>query len=334
MRIFSFRSSPILSRHCTCLRMAVLPTASRALLSCPFWRISSIVLIALAGMISLAALAGYGVYGFAAILGGALSHLAIDTLACPGIPLFAPFADRKYTVGILPGPSILLAAPHSGLVALTVTQVLAFQQALPLYAVIVLLYLFVRGGFFLVALKRLPGRKVPMVNPFRWLTLSEDEMRYTCTAVYPVQRALFPKSVFPRYKGSSSAEVKSALRFPEVRQVIFPFLQCHCRTDRIGPHPLRPSSRERVSLLPAPLQAGKGHYRRSTIIFSGCFCPLTEAKETALPAPYPVSQGQDPWGIMIRTFRLHYQPIYPPAHLSHFCGELDGRTGGIQNSDH
>jgi inner membrane protein len=85
------------------------------------------------------------VYGFAAILGGALSHLAIDTLACPGIPLFAPFSDRKYTVGILPGPSILLAGAALGLVAVTVTQVLAFQQAMTFYAVIVLLYLFVHS---------------------------------------------------------------------------------------------------------------------------------------------------------------------------------------------
>jgi inner membrane protein len=178
------------------------------------------VMIALAGMVPLAALAAYGVYGFAAILGGALSHLAIDTLACPGIPLLAPFVDRKYTPGILPGPSFLLAGAALGLAALTVTQVLAFQQALPLYAVIVLLYFFVRGGFFLVALKRLPGRKVPMVNPFRWLTLSEDEMRYTLRQ-YTLFSASYSEVVFPRYKGSSSAEVKSVLQFPEVRRLFF-----------------------------------------------------------------------------------------------------------------
>jgi inner membrane protein len=178
------------------------------------------VLIALAGMVPLAALGGYGVYGFAAILGGALSHLAIDTLACPGIPLLAPFVDRKYTLGILPGPSFLLAGAALGLVAVTVTQVLVFQQALPLYAVIVLLYLLVRGGFFLVALKRLPGRKVPMVNPLRWLTLSEDEMRYTVRQ-YTLFSGSFSEAVFPRYKGTSGAEVKSALRFPEVRRLFF-----------------------------------------------------------------------------------------------------------------
>jgi len=180
----------------------------------------SIVLITLAGMISLPALAGYGVYGFAAVLGGALSHLAIDALACPGIPLFAPFADRKYTLGILPGPSLLIAGTALGLVAVTVMQVLLFQQALPRYAFIVLLYLFVRSGFFMVALQRFPGRKVPRVNPFRWLTLSEDEMQYTLRQ-YTLFSGSFSESVFTRYKGTSGAEVKSALRFPEVRRLFF-----------------------------------------------------------------------------------------------------------------
>ena len=180
----------------------------------------AVVMIALAGMIPLAALADYGVYGFAAILGGALSHLAIDTLACPGIPLLAPSIDRKYTMGILPGPSFLLAGSALGLVVVTVTQVLSFQQAMTFYAVTVLLYLFVRGGFFLIAFKRLPGRKIPMVNPFRWLTLSEDEIRCTLRQ-YTLFSGSFSEAVFPRYKGTSSSEVKSVVQFPEVRRLFF-----------------------------------------------------------------------------------------------------------------
>jgi inner membrane protein len=180
----------------------------------------AVVMIALAGMIPLAALADYGVYGFAAILGGALSHLAIDTLACPGIPLLAPSIDRKYTPGILPGPSFLLAGSALGLVVVTVTQVLSFEQAMTFYAVTVLLYLFVRGGFFMIAFKRLPGRKIPMVNPFRWLTLSEDEIRCTLRQ-YTLFSGSFSEAVFPRYKGTSSAEVKSVVQFPEVRRLFF-----------------------------------------------------------------------------------------------------------------
>jgi inner membrane protein len=216
-----------------------------------------IVLIAFAGMIPLAALAGYGVYGFAAVLGGALSHLAIDVLACPGIPLLAPFVDRKYTPGILPGPSILLAGAAFGLVVVTVTKVLPFPQALTFYAGTVLLYLTARVGSFLFAVIPLPGRKVPGINPFRWLAISEDDTSCTLRK-YTLFRGFSGESVFTKYKDTSIAEVKSALRFPEVRRLFF---HSYCVTaERIGS----------VLILSDPLRE-KGylsyppHYKRVTV---------------------------------------------------------------------
>ena len=191
----------------------------------------SIFLIALTGIITLSALAGYGVYGFAAILGGALSHLAIDTLACPGIPLFAPFSDRKYTAGILPGPSILLAGAALGLVAVTVTGVLAFPHALVFYAWTVLLYLAVRGGSFLVVGVWLPGRKIPGINPLHWMTVIENVASFTLWQ-YTVFRGFSRESVFTKYKDTSAAEVKSVLQFPEVRRLFFH--SCWVIAERTG----------------------------------------------------------------------------------------------------
>jgi inner membrane protein len=191
----------------------------------------TIVLIAFAGIISLPAVAGYGLYGFAAVFGGTLSHLAIDVLACPGIPLLAPFVDRKYTPGILPGPSILLAGAALGLVAVTIAQVLVFPQALTFYTWTVLLYLTVRLGSFLFAFIRLPGRKVPGINPFRWLAIIEDETYFTVRH-YAMFRGFSSESVFTKYTNTSVAEVKSALRFPEVRRFFF---HSYCVTaERIG----------------------------------------------------------------------------------------------------
>ena len=176
----------------------------------------------------------------------------------------APFVDRKYTLGILPGPSILLAGAALGFVAVTVTQVLAFPQALTFYAWIVLLYLAVRGGLFLVACIRLPGRKVPGINPFRWLAISEDDTSWTVRQ-YILFRGFSRESVFTRYKNTSAAEVKSALRFPEVRRLFF---HSYCVTaERIGSVLILsgPSSREGVSLLPASLQEGRCHDRRTPV---------------------------------------------------------------------
>jgi len=176
--------------------------------------------IAFAGIIPLPALAGGGVYGFEAVLCGALSHLAIDALACPGIPLLAPFADRKYTLGILPGPSILLAGAAFGIVVLMVTGLPGFSQALALYAGIALLYLAVRGGLFLLAGAWLPGRKIPGMNPLRWLTITGNEASFSVRE-YTLFRGFSGESVFSLYKDTSADEVKSALRFPEVRRVFF-----------------------------------------------------------------------------------------------------------------
>jgi inner membrane protein len=190
-----------------------------------------IILIAFAGIIPLPVPAGGGVYGFAAVLCGALSHLAIDALACPGIPLLAPFADRKYTLGMLPGPSILLAGTAFAVVVITVTGLPGFSQVLALYAGIVLLYLAVRGGLFLFVAAWLPGRKIPGINPLRWLIITGDEASFTVRE-YTLFRGFSGESVFSRYQDTSADEVKSALRFPEVRR--FFFHSCGVTAERDG----------------------------------------------------------------------------------------------------
>jgi inner membrane protein len=178
------------------------------------------VIIALAGIIPVLAIQGSDMYAFAAVLAGACLHLAIDILACPGIPLLAPFADRKYTLGILPGPSILLAFAALGFVIVTVTRLLDFSRALAIYAVIVMLYLAVRGGFFLVAGIRIPGRKIPKVNPFRWLAISEDR-KYCTVRDCNLVRGCTGESVYSRFENTSEKEVNTRLQFPEVRRLFF-----------------------------------------------------------------------------------------------------------------
>ena len=39
-----------------------------------------------------------------AVITGALLHVSLDFLASPGIPLFWPWKDTKYTFGIFAGP--------------------------------------------------------------------------------------------------------------------------------------------------------------------------------------------------------------------------------------
>jgi inner membrane protein len=191
----------------------------------------AIITIAIAGIIPFPAAAGSGVFGFAAVLTGTLLHLAIDVLAFPGIPLLAPLADRKYTIGILPGPSILLAFAALGLVFVTITRLLEFSYASGIYAAVVLLYLAVRGIFFLYAGTRFQGPKIPEVNPFRWLTISGDQ-EHCIVREYSLVQGVTGEAVFLRYKLTSAEEVKSALRFSEVRRL---FYHSYCvSAERMG----------------------------------------------------------------------------------------------------
>lgn len=220
-----------------------------------------IITIALAGIIPFTLVTGSGVSGFAAVLTGSLLHLAIDVLACPGIPLLAPVSDRKYTIGILPGPSILLAFAALGLVLVTVTQLLEFSRALQFYTLVVVIYLTVRGGFFLVASARIRGRKVPKVNPFRWLVISEDGEHCTVRE-YSLVRGVIRESVTPRYKLTSAEEVKATLRLPEVRRLFY-FSYCVI-AERTGPELiLSDPLRENGYLYYPP------HYKRVTIPMEG-----------------------------------------------------------------
>ena len=257
MQIFSFPSSLIRNPSLYLFTHGGIAHSLAGALVLSVLSYGVIVVIAFAGIITFPATAESGVFGFAAVLTGALLHLAIDVLAFPGIPLLAPFADRKYTTGILPGPSILLAVAALGLILVTVTRLLEFSCASAIYGTVVMLYLAVRGVFFLYAGTRLQGRKVPKVNPFRWLTISED--REHCTVrEYSLVHGVIDESVFSRYNLTSAEEVKGALRLPEAKRL---FYQSYCViAERIGPELiLSDPLRENGYLYYPP------HYKRVTI---------------------------------------------------------------------
>jgi inner membrane protein len=181
---------------------------------------STVVLLAAAGTIPSAIIATAGVYGIVAILAGALLHLLIDISAIPGIPVFSPFSDTKYTLGILPGPSLLLAVAAAGVVVLTVLPLMSFSSALALYGTILLLYVAVRVSVFLIAATTLPGRKIPAINPFRWLAIEEDESSYTlrnCTLF----RHPSKETVFEKFRNTDLQETGSVSHLPEVRRFRF-----------------------------------------------------------------------------------------------------------------
>jgi inner membrane protein len=180
----------------------------------------SVILLVPAGITPASAVTAAGVYGFAAVLAGALMHIMIDLSAIPGIPLLAPVSDRKYTLGILPGPSLLLAVAAFCVVVATMLSLLPFSSAMVFYGITVVLYVSVRAGTFLIAAVTLPGRKIPAINPFRWLVIQEDESLYAIRQ-YTLLRGYSDETVFEKFKDTDARETGLASQIPEVRRFLF-----------------------------------------------------------------------------------------------------------------
>ena len=192
---------------------------------------SAVVLVAIAGIVPPSVIAVTGIIGFAAILAGSFLHLAIDLLAFPGIPLFAPFQDRKITLGILPGPSLLLAMMAVGVVLTTLLRLAPFASALRFYGYVVLAYFSIRIFMFLFADARLPGRKVPNINPFQWLVIEEDDTSYHIST-YTVFKGYSSEITFNKFHDTNAGEVERTTRFFEARRFLF---HSYCVTaERIG----------------------------------------------------------------------------------------------------
>lgn len=181
---------------------------------------STVVLLAAGGIIMTGVIAAAGVYGFAAVLAGALLHVAIDVAACPGIPVLAPFSDRKYTLGILPGPSMLLAVAALALILVVTLLIMPFSSAIVLYGATVIIYIAVRTCMFLIAKVKLSGRIIPSVNPLRWLVIEEDTRSYKIR-YYTFFHGYSCEAVFEKFGNTDAHEITIASQFPEVRRFLF-----------------------------------------------------------------------------------------------------------------
>jgi inner membrane protein len=179
----------------------------------------TVILLSAAGVIS-GAVAATGVYGFAALLAGAFLHIVIDVSAVPGIPVLAPFSDRKYSLGILPGPSLLLFIAAFVLVMEVALSMATFSSAIELYGMVVVVYITVRAGMFLAVGIQLPGRKIPSVNPLRWLVILEDATAYRIRT-YTLFRGYSEEAVFEKFKNTDARDLFAVSQFPEVRRFLF-----------------------------------------------------------------------------------------------------------------
>jgi inner membrane protein len=180
----------------------------------------SILGITVAGVIPSPLYPGSGIVVFAIILAGAFLHLFIDLLACPGIPILAPFSEAKFTLGILPGPSVLVMGSAIAVLFLIISSRVPILATLSVYAIVVVLYLVFRTAMFLFAAAILPGRRVPTINPFRWLVITDNDTEYSVW-YYMAFSGFSNVEVFEKYRNTNPGEVKRYFNMPEVRRLMF-----------------------------------------------------------------------------------------------------------------
>jgi inner membrane protein len=153
---------------------------------------------------------------FASIIAGALLHLALDVLAYPGIPLLYPISDEKYTIGIFPGPSIVLLVASSAFLVLTLLGIGTLADMRP-YAVGFLLFLAISVGVRAYVAMSAKGTPVPTRDPLRWILIHEAADFYR-VEFFTIFQGITEKQVFLKYAGTTAREIEPYLRMPEVRR--------------------------------------------------------------------------------------------------------------------
>jgi inner membrane protein len=154
-----------------------------------------------------------------ALISGTLLHLFFDLLAFPGIPLRWPASDRKYTLGIFPGPSFFV-------LGLTLVFLVPFllglisTEAFWLYAGIFLAFLVSCAGLRVLVSSRVTGTAIPTRHPLRWLVL-EDTGESIRFSRYHLLRGSGEAVEYPKYDGVTAEEASRYRELPEVRRLYY-----------------------------------------------------------------------------------------------------------------
>lgn len=159
----------------------------------------------------------FGPMALLAITGGALSHLAIDFLACPGIPLLYPLTDRKYTAGILGGPSVFIMVASIAYIILMLLGQADIRHPWAYIAVFLLVGTLSAGTKAYAALT-IKGRTIATKSPFRWLVIEDTPEAYLFYE-YDLFNGRSSGESYEKFKGITPDDAGLYDRMPELRRL-------------------------------------------------------------------------------------------------------------------
>jgi len=150
---------------------------------------------------------------------GTFTHLFLDALAYPGIPLLYPVTPQKYTAGIFQGPSLVLFAASLIFATLSLSG-MGGQTLTWTYAAFCILFILASGGIAFAVRAGTRGRAIPTLHPLRWIILAEDDGRYILSSFHLLS-GTGPEKIFPKYRNTAPHELEDLVRRPEYQRLRF-----------------------------------------------------------------------------------------------------------------
>jgi inner membrane protein len=156
---------------------------------------------------------------FSAYLAGSLVHVGLDILAYPGIPVFYPFSSRKYTLGIFPGPSLLIFAVTIVFLTLVVLGIQSLMYPFFYLAIVMGVITFRALMKVLMAIFH-EGITIPRMNPFHWFIIHEYDDIFVLESYHMLGKTE-SLGEYPRYTNITKEELAPFLDTPEVRRHLY-----------------------------------------------------------------------------------------------------------------
>ena len=157
-------------------------------------------------------------FALTAVIAGALLHVALDFLASPGIPLFWPWNDSKYTFGIFAGPSAVMIFISWTFIILFVGGIVLIS-GLAFYGILFLAYLAISVAIRIAAAITITGRTLPTVNPLRWLAIEKTQNIWSLKFVNLLTGLESVNRTWPASRGVPEADIDRISDIPAVRRV-------------------------------------------------------------------------------------------------------------------
>ncbi len=169
--------------------------------------------------------------GVPVVIAGALLHIALDVLASPGIPLFWPWKETKYTCGVFAGPSAVMIVISLAFLILFIAGIIPIQ-GLIVYGVLFLVYLAISITIRIAAARRINGMTFPTISPLIWMAIEKSQNLWSLKFVNLLNGHESGNRAWPALSGVTQEDIDLISDINAVRRVRYHSLfTIACRMD-------------------------------------------------------------------------------------------------------